>query len=305
MTCRICLPFGILVLFGTLCSPRLAYAQSQDCADSTSPSSVPVRKIKISIVGVEFQDESPLSGALRAQLVEEIRHSEHWIKPEEPDSSWVSMLLNPIREALGSQGYFRANVDGTPYLVRALATERLYVLRVAIETGPQCRLGKLRFANISDKPLQFADGLLRQQFALQQGDLFDVTKVREGLEGIGRLYGMKGYIDATPEPEMAIDEKASRIDLLIKVDEQQPYRIAKIELLSLNAKAQNKPRLPQEHGDVFIMSLWRNFFEENKSLLPVDTSVSKNMRVQRNVGDATVDITLDFRPCPKTAPLER
>jgi hypothetical protein len=95
------LPFGILVLLGTLCSPRLAYAQSQDCADSAYPSSVPVRKTRISIVGVEFQDESPLSDALRAPLVEEIQHSEHWINPEEPDSSWVSMLRNPMREALG------------------------------------------------------------------------------------------------------------------------------------------------------------------------------------------------------------
>jgi len=46
--------------------------------------------------------------------------------------------------------------------------------------------------------------------------------------------------------------------------------------------------------------LWRNFFEANGSHFPVDSSLEKNMRVRRDVSSGTVDVTLDFRPCPKT-----
>jgi outer membrane protein assembly factor BamA len=300
MICQACLRFGILVLFGTLFSPRLGYAQSQGCVDSAPNSRIPVQKAKISIVGVEFQGENPLSDALRARLVEDIQHSEHWVTPEEPDSSWVSEALNPMRDALREQGYFKTDLEGAPYLVRALATERLYVLRVEVESGPKYRLGNIRFGSASDTPLVFTDALLRQQIRLQEGEVFDVTKIRQGLESISKLYGSKGYIDATPAPDTTIDEKGSRIDLLIRVDEQQPYHIAKIEFLGLQTTAQKYLKFAQEIGDVFNATLWMNFFEDNKSHLPEDASSEKNIQMGRNVGNHTIDITLDFRPCPKT-----
>jgi outer membrane protein assembly factor BamA len=295
-----CLRFGVLVLLGCFCLSRLGYAQSQGCVDSTTPSHDSPQKTRISIVGVEFQSEAPLSQALRAQLAENIQHSESWVPPEEPDSNWINQAVEPVREALRSQGYFKNDVEGTPYLTLGLANERRYILSVAIGSGPQYKLGNLQFASSSDTPLLFADDLLRQQFHMQEGDLFNVLKIREGLEAIGRLYGSEGYIDATPEPEMTIDEKNLRIDLFIKVDEQKSYRIAKIEFLSPDTKARNKLNLPQEEGDVFNMARWRDFFAEDKSRLPVNASPNKNMRVRRNASHATVDITLDFRPCPKT-----
>jgi len=300
-----CLRFGILLLLGTPCSFCQGYAQSKGCVDAALPSLAPVQKTKITIIAVEFEGETPLSDALRAQLVEDIEHSELWVTPEEPDSSWVSQALNPLREAIRSQGYFRTNVEGTPYLVRAEGKEKLYVFRVTIDRGPQYRLGNLRFASASESPLVITDALLRQQIRLHEGDLFDVTKIRDGLAAIGRLYGSKGYVDATPEPDTTIDEKGSRIDLLIKVDEQKPYHIAKIEVLGLGPAAQKCLRVPQEIGDVFNPILWEGFFKDNRPHFPVDASPDKNLRIQRNVGNATLDITFDFRPCPQTHPLDQ
>jgi len=300
-----CLRFGILLLLGTLCSFCQGYAQSKWCVDAALPSPVPVQKTKITIIGVEFEGETPLSDALRAQLVEDIEHSELWVTPEAPDSSWVSQALNPLREAIRSQGYFKTNVEGKPYLVRAEAKERLYVLRVTIDRGPQYRFGNLRFASASKIPLVIIDASLRQQIHLHEGDLFDVSKIRDGLEAIGRLYGSKGYIDATPEPDTTIDESGSRIDLLIKVDESKPYRISKIEVLGLGPAAQKYLHVPQETGDVFNSILWQGFFKDNGPHLPADASPDKNLRIQRNVGNSTLDITLDFRPCPPTYPLDQ
>src|SRR5258708_1818526 len=198
MTCRIFLAFGVVVLLGTLCSSRPAYAQSQSCVDTASASHPPIKKTKISIVSVEFQGENPLSDAQREQLVKHIQQQDLWTTPEEPDSSWVNQALDPIRDALREQGYFRADVEGIPYLALVQANERRYVLAIAIETGPQYRLGNLRFASESDKPLLFTAALLTQQIHMQEGDLFDVSKIREGLEAMGDYTAQRGTLMPTP-----------------------------------------------------------------------------------------------------------
>jgi len=283
-----------------VCFSRLGHAQSQGCADSTPPSLAPVQETKISIVDVEFQGENPLSDALRAKLATNIKQDHLWVTPEKSDSSWIDWANYPIRKALNNQGYFKASVEGTPYLVRALPAERLYVLSVVVESGPKFKLGKMRFASASETPLVFPEALLRQQIPMQEGEVFNISKIRDGLDAIGRLYGSKGYIDATPEPDTTIDEEGSRIDLLIKLDQQQPYRIAKTTFLGLGANAQDEPKLPQKIGDLFNSALWQDFFKDNKPHMPSDASPEKNMQMQKNVRDGTLEITFDFRPCPST-----
>jgi outer membrane protein assembly factor BamA len=300
MTCRICLRLGILVLLTNLCSSHLLLAQSQACTDSASPPPAPVQETKISIVDVEFQGENPLSDALRAKLAKSIKQDHLWVTLEKADSSWVDGAIYPIREALNNQGYFKASVEGTPYLVRALPAERLYVLSVVVESGPKFNLGKIHFATVSETPLVFPEALLRRQIPMQEGEVFNISKIRDGLDAIGRLYSSKGYIDATPEPDTTIDEEGSRIDLLIKVDQQQPYRIAKTTFLGWGANAQDEPKLPQKIGDLFNSALWQDFFKDNKPLLPPDASPEKNMQIQKNVPAATLEITFDFRACPST-----
>jgi outer membrane protein assembly factor BamA len=301
-----CMRFGILVLVGTLCSSRLGYAQSQGCVDSAPSLRAPVQETKIKTISVEFDAESPLSEAFRVQAAKGIRQQEFRVTPDQGDSDWVNQAMQPIEDALRDQGYFKASVEATPHLVRALPSEKHYVLAVKIETGPKYYLGKLRFANADpDGPsLVFADDFLRQQMPLKEGELFDVSKIREGLDAIMRLYGSKGYIDATPEPDTTIDESGSRIDLLIKVDEQKPYRISKIEVLGLGPATQKYLRIPQETGDVFNSILWRDFFKDNGPHLPADASPNKNLRMRRNVRDATLEFTFDFRPCSSTQALD-
>src|SRR6266481_2175509 len=301
---RICSQFGMLVLLATLFSCPPLRAQSAGCADIASPSPVSAQNTKISITCVEFESGSPISDTLRAQLAKDIQEQEQWATPEESDSSWIDEAVSPVRDSLLNQGYFKAVVEGTPYLVRALAAEKLYVLRVTVDSGSKFMLGNIRFTTASGTPLVFSEALLRQQFQLQDGGLFDVSKIRDALEAIGKLYGSKGYIDATPEPDTTIDEKSSRIDLFIKVDEQKPYRVAKIELLGLRTKAQNELTPPQQIGDFFNPALWHTFFKDNMNRLPPDSSPERNMPVLRDSANGTVDIMLDFRPCPKTQPLD-
>ena len=303
MVGRICLRFGIaVVLAASVCG--LGNAQSQACPNDTAQQRSVRQETKITIVSVEFEAENPLSETLRVQAVKDIQQQEIWVTAHEGDSGWVDQAIQPIREALRNQGYFKTSVEATPYLIRAMPAEKLYVLAIKIETGPKYYLGKLRFANADPDgaSLVFAEDLLRQQILIKEGELFDVSKIRNGLEALGKLYGSLGFIDATPEPDTSVNEETSRIDVVIKIDEQKRYSIERIEFLGTGLKTQNELKLPQEIGDILNISLWRKFFEDNKTLLPPGASPQRNLQFRRNVRSGTVDITVDFLPCPQFRP---
>jgi outer membrane protein assembly factor BamA len=301
MTGRTYFRLGILFLLGTLCSCRQLYAQSQNCADSSPQRHAPVPEIKISIVGVEVEGENPLPEAVWAKLVEYIQ-KDRWATPNEPDTNWIEEPVFLIRDQVRNQGYFRAEVSGRPYLVRALPNEKLYVLIVTMASGPKYKLGTIHFASATDTPIIFAEPLLRRQFQLQEGEPFDISKIREGLETMSKLYSSKGYIDFSSEPDSTIDEKRSRINLIIKVDEHKPYSISKMEILGLNPRVQDQLKMPQEIGEAFNYALWERFFEESKEQLPPEAVFNKIRQISRNTATSTVEISLDFRPCSKTHP---
>jgi outer membrane protein insertion porin family len=300
MACRIHSSFGILVVFGVLAS-GLGYAQSLACVDDTTPPRSGPQETKITIKSVEFEPENPLFETLRLQSTKEIQQQEIWVTPDEGDSDWVNRAIQPIRDALRDQGYFKTSVEATPYLIRALPAEKFYILRVAIDAGQEYYLGKLGFVSAdADGPsLVFAEDLLRQQIPLKEGELFDVSKIRNGLEALGKLYGSQGFIDATPEPNTSVNDETSRVDLVIRIDQQKRYRIGRIEFLGLNAKTASETSLPQESGDFFNRSLWDSFFEAGKSKLQPNSPTHEGVRLRRNPGDGTVDVILGFRACPK------
>src|SRR5258708_10649320 len=124
MTGGVFFRFGIVVLLEGVCPPRRVYSQSQSCVGTASASHAPVKETKISIVGVEFHGENPLPDAQREQLIKRIQQQDLWTTPGEPDSNWIAEAFIPVKDALQEQGYFRADVEGVPYLVLALANER-------------------------------------------------------------------------------------------------------------------------------------------------------------------------------------
>jgi outer membrane protein assembly factor BamA len=249
---------------------------------------------RITVTDLEFRGDNPLPDAIQAQLVGDIQQLNLTVALPEAESGWLSEVENPIREAMRSLGYFKAVVTVTPYLVLAGSKERRYVVSAEIESGPQYRFGGLQVSGATVVP---ADEL-RDQFLLHRGELFDVAKIRQGLESIGRLYGSKGYIDATPEADTTVDDKNGIIDLLVKVDEGGQYRVRMLETHGLDPKTERLLKSRFEPGQVFDSVSFRKFFDEQKAALPRGVSLNDAIYVRRDVGDASVDLIVDFRPCP-------
>ena len=251
-------------------------------------------RIKITVTDVEFRGDNPLPDTIRTQLVRDIEQLNLTVALSEADSGWLFEVENPIREVMRSLGYFKALVTVTPYLVLAGSQERRYVVSAEIESGPQYRLGELQVSGASVFP---ADEV-RDQFLLHRGELFDVAKIRQGMESVGRLYGSKGYIDVTPEPDTTVDDENGIIDVLIKVDEGGQYHVRMVETHGLDPKTERLLKSRFEPGQVFDSVAFRKFFDEQKAALPLSVSLNDAIHVGRDVGDASVDLTVDFRPCP-------
>ncbi|SRR5260221_3562929 len=151
----------------------------------------------------------------------------------------------------------------------------------------------------SSSPLTMSPALLRGLIPLQWGELLSVKRLRAGLANITRAYVRDGYVDATAAPDFEIDEDRATIDVILKIDEQAPYRLGSIEMLGVNVLTREKlmESLPKS-GQVFDGTQLWDFFKANQSILPSDVSVD-DVNVKRDPKSKTVAILFDFRTCPQ------
>jgi outer membrane protein assembly factor BamA len=289
--------FSISLLLAGSLLPVFLYAQTQHCPNTESPSNNEAQRTKITITAIEFDPGSQIPESLRPKLTQDAQPADLFVAPGEPDDDWVNIPSNAIRQTLQSQGYFRVVVEATPILIRAEAKKRFYVLRINVDSGPQYQLGEIRFENAK----LFSSTELRKAFPLQRGDLLDVSKIRQGIESITRLYGGKGHTLLIPELETTIQEDPKKIvDVLIKIDEGVQYRIGSLDMLGLPKKAEDLLMSQLQPGSVFDLNLFNTLLKENPDLFENEAIARKHTQMKWDSKSATVAIILDFRCQPKS-----
>jgi outer membrane protein assembly factor BamA len=287
--------FGILALLAAVTLPQSPYAQSLNCRDRESQVSPTLQNIKITIADVEFSGDNPLSNDALAQLLNRIKQLDLSIARQGDDSDWLGQIQVSIREVLEKQGYFRLVTSITPYLVRAEARELHYVVNVEIDSGPQYRLDEIHFSGAT----VFTAAELRASFSLHHEDLFDASEIRKGMESMTSLYGRKGFIDMVAQVDTTINGKSLLIDVHFKVDEGKQYDVRTVEIHGLNLQAEEALKSQLEPGRVFDSSSLWNLLKEHNAGLPTDMSFDDAIKVRRDVASTSVDVFIDFRPCPK------
>jgi outer membrane protein assembly factor BamA len=124
--------------------------------------------------------------------------------------------------AFQERGYYEARinrVDVTPMATNA-APPAVNVA-VDVSNGRRFRLRTIQFRG--NEALSTAE--LRQQFRIEYGEILNVDKIRQGLEGLRRVYASQGYINFTPVPNTEADEKSATVTLTIDVDEGKQFRL--------------------------------------------------------------------------------
>jgi len=203
-----------------------------------------------------------------------------------------------VRGALQDSGYFRAKVKVDARILNGNERRRQFALTLRIEEGQQYRLGDVSFDRAMDhNPLAFSASELRKKVPMKRGEVFNVSKVREALDEITKLYAANGYIDMVPTLDTRNDDDGGPIDLLIKIDEGKQYRIGKIELLGLDEKTKNQLRAHLQSGEIYNNNLINEVLKRYKSVLPAGVS-SQDVHLTRNTVEHVVDVRFDFYSCP-------
>jgi hypothetical protein len=276
------------VFLSSFIAPFVLNACPQECNAASRGVDAP-QQIKINIVSVEFPTDDTSSDQIRAQLRSDIKKHDFSIDVGAPDTDWVDELNNVVvRNVFANAGYFMAQTTSTPFLIRAEAQQRFYAVRIDVESGVLYRLSELRFENVN----VFPQDALRRLVRLTIGEPFDVGKVRGTIESISKLYGTKGYIDMTIEPQMDVDDKKKQIDLTLRLSEEVQYRVGTVEISGLDKEAKNRLVSQLAPGSIFDRSALDSFLDE----------AGRNVTFNRHTRERTVDIVLDAR---KTGCTER
>ncbi len=131
-----------------------------------------------------------------------------------------------IQQAIRDMGYFKAIVHEPKFSFSTPEDRRRASVIVTVEPGAQYRLGEIRIENAS----VFPAAQIRMLFSLQRGEIFNPTKFSVGLDKIRSLYATQGYVDLVAVPKPIIDESHRTIDLVVVVDENNPYNFGRLYL---------------------------------------------------------------------------
>ena len=252
-----------------------------------------VAQPKVRIVEVKFEGALDLPEPEKAQITAKLKQTTY---PH--NSDWVEVSRENVRDALRDRGYIYAKVSASPNVISSDAKEKRVSLAVQVSEGSQYRLTEIEFANAH----VFAPAELRKQFYMHDGDIFDLSKIREGIEHLTWLYGTRGYSNFTVEPDLRPDNAYQRISVTMHLNEDRQFRVASVEVLGLEKEvAEHAVKMTLQPGEIFSPKLFDAFFEKNKSLLPAGVPLAdlkERAQVKQNTKDNTVTVVFDLRHCP-------
>jgi outer membrane protein assembly factor BamA len=210
-------------------------------------------------------------------------------------SSAAENLQERVAYLYQCNGYFKSEVQAYPHPLTGNSDEQPLSVDVQIVQNLQYRLRRLEFSGQK----VFSAEQLRPLFPIQDGEVFNVEKIREGLDKLRRVYDERGYINFTPVPETEANDAQAVIDLTIDIDEGAQSRIGTISFSGEAASDSNFQErvlksLGLKPGDVYDPRLLEAFFKASHSWLPVGSTIENSLEIAQNTRRGTVDLYFVF-----------
>jgi len=189
------------------------------------------------VVNFTLAHTPSLSPADKKQIIRDIRNNVHPcgnLKEELPE------IADRVRQVYTERGYFTAIVDDPEVnVIWNKAKPEVIDVTISVEEGHQYRLKDISFTHQK----AFTEAELRKLMPMEAGDIFDVSKIHQGLENLRELYGSYGYVNSTPVPDTKIDENANLISLVIDIDEGGLFHWGKLTVTGVESEPGARQRL--------------------------------------------------------------
>lgn len=247
-------------------------------------------ELKFHIEDVTIDGAPDLEQSIRARISD-------WLQQNgsEGDSDLIKALEETVREVLQQNGYFVAKVTAQPQALNSDTESNSITVHIEVSEGELYRLRDIQFSNVS----VFSPEKLRAEFTIQDGEPFNMSKIRRGIETLTVLYGSQGYINFTASPNIQIHREDRSLSILFECGEDKQFRVGTVEAFGFDSKVSHHNLIIKlKPGDIFNNDLIKEFYNDNKSILPPDVHPSGDTYVKQNPLDNTVAIVFDVRACP-------
>ena len=238
------------------------------------------------------------------------------------DPEWFDRIAEEARGLWQNRGYFKVLMDDPePQIFSIDSAGHHAFLTIRVTEGPKYRLKDIHFrkgdvaesdletadarpalrkkrsspdqTSVSANPrLAFPDEELRRLVPLQDGDIFRVDQIREGLDALKKLYGARGYINLVIFPITEVNEEKRSVSITMELDEGKPFRIGRVESQNHDPVLDRALQQAFPPGTLFSNDAWESGI---KTLLP--NFLPQQASLHKGEANGTVDITIDTRTC--------
>jgi outer membrane protein assembly factor BamA len=276
-----------------LANPIPAHEAAQKESETPQPN-----ERKIVIETLDFEAATQLPNSILDDLTALVKQRE--IRKANRPISVGELAEEVIREFLQEQGYSAAKASAQAQFLGGDPASERYSLSVRIDDIRQFWLGDIQFREANpNNPMVFSSNELRELIPLGDGDVFNIKKLREGIEALSKFYGSHGYINFTATPALDINGDRQRISVVLELEGGSQFRVRDTEVLGLDTQLQSLLKSRLIPGEIFNPQVVADFYKQNKSLLPADSS-QENLQVRQDPRSSTVDLVFDFGRCPTT-----
>jgi outer membrane protein insertion porin family len=268
---------------------------------------------KVKVGDIEFEGNAAISDGKLRRSMRNLRpygipysliFSDLWNKTY--DQNKLDEDLERVRGAYQDRGYFRVLVN-QPKLenkdtgggwfripwIYPNRRGRAVDITIPVVEGDKYYLGEMTFQNST--VFRDQQAALRSLFQMKEGELFNVSRIRSGLEELRKLYGEFGYINFVASPETEVDDANHRIDMTFNFEEGKQFTVRRIEF-SGNTTTRDKVirrELLIQEGALFNSRLWElSILRLNQLDYFERLDPGKDAQVQTNNTNGTVDISL-------------
>jgi len=292
MARRLALPFGLLAAICGAPHPVLCSGQfpvvPERCAGTSHHRKAIITWRKAFIARVDFDGPIHLSQSVVAQIIKEANHG----RMNADDPEWVKGFAEVgLREMWLNHGFYKVNVTAEAHSLGGNSSIERFLVTAHVNEGLQYWLSGVRFVGATDVP----EAKLREAVPIRDGEPFDVSRIKEGIQSLTKLYDSLGYIDFTTAPFVDVDD--DRISVVFHLDLQKQYRVGKVEIRTVDSRLEIRLREFVRPGEVYDSGAVEDFLKKNKSALPPGFSPTDDIYLVRNMKAGIVDLGFDFRRC--------
>jgi len=193
------------------------------------------------------------------------------------------------------EGKLRINF-GEPQakVVHETPDEILLDVMLPVEEGREYKLSQIEWSGNT----LFPTAQLAKMIHQQPGQPVNAVQLKDDLDNIKPLYKARGYMKATVEPHLDLNDAAGTASYKLEVKEGDLYRMGEIEIEGLDDKttARLREAWTLRQGAPYDSSYAKRFLKETGDLLPPSIKWGVTIHEDLNEKEKGVDVTLRFKP---------